>query len=110
MYVAYRLNMAPSTDTKRARIRTLRSRLDHALTRRNLTVAVECAGLLEHADTDNQARWAQRLGDLYRRMGQLQQAADAYQRAADHYTRVGLDRHAAAMVETKRSTWPAPSL
>ena len=88
--------MAPRIDIKRARIRTLRSRLDNALTRRNLTAAVEHTALLERLDIENQARWAQRLGDLYRRLGQLQQAAHSYQRAADAYARGGLARHAAA--------------
>ncbi len=102
--------MAPRTDIKRTRIRTLRGRLDHALTRQKLAAAVECTALLETADSDNRARWAQRLGDLYRRLGQLEQAAQAYQRAADAYAHDGLERHAAAMTETKRSTWPAPAL
>ncbi len=102
--------MATRTDIKSTRIRTLRARLDHALARRNLAAAVEHTALLEHVDADNDARWAQRLGDLYRRLGQLQQAAEAYQRAADAYASHGLERHAAAMTETKRATWPAPAL
>ncbi len=102
--------MAMRTDIKRTRIRTLRGRLDDALSRSNLAAAVECAALLERVDTDNRARWAQRLGDLYRRLGKLPSAAEAYQRAADAYAQDGLERHAAAMTETRRSTWPAPAL
>ena len=90
-------------------IRRQREAFDEALRQRRLEAALELAVKLERVDRRNAARWAQRCGDIERRLGHQERAAEAYARAEKAYLDDGREREASAMRSTRLSTCPPPA-
>lgn len=81
-----------------SKVDDLRDAWDRAVAKDKLGDAIKALVELEKLDVE-EPRWAQRLGEAYRRMGKLKEAEEAFVRATERYNEKGFLPRAIAMAK-----------